>query len=302
MSIISVIQVCKNKDDIVQSSIDELVGVLEVLIIESGNPSWARNACAQKAQGDIILFLDDDSIIGQETILNYIETFKKDGVDVVGGPAIVRHCKRQGSFLSKLCASPFAFGPSRARYCAIGRKRWSNEGELILCNLAFRRSVFLESGGFNEGVYPGEENELLLRLKKNGVKMMYDPKLLTTRGMTSSTKLFLRKIHNYAYGRVVGTRSFSFLHVLPLIFLVMIALSLVWSGARWVLTLYAGVILWESWRLFSLRKSTFVKAVIVLPLIHLTYGVGMVRGLLFLFRQHRLRQFFYTGDGVNNFK
>ena len=62
----------------------------------------------------------------------------------------------------------FAFGPSRARYAKVGDLRESSEKELILCNLAACRGPMLELGGFNELLYPNEENALMDELQKRG--------------------------------------------------------------------------------------------------------------------------------------
>ena len=51
-------------------------------------------------------------------------------------------------------ASWLAFGPSRARYAAVGQARETSEKELILCNLLARRQAMLDLGGFNEALYP----------------------------------------------------------------------------------------------------------------------------------------------------
>ncbi len=74
-----------------------------------------------------------------------------------------------------------AFGPSCARYRKVGRPRATSEKELILCNLLARRDALLELGGFNEKLYPNEENALMDELQKRGGKLLYDPELIVYR-------------------------------------------------------------------------------------------------------------------------
>ena len=57
----------------------------------------------------------------------------------------------------------------------MGRVRATSEKELILCNLVARREAMLELGGFNEALYPNEENALMDELQKRGGKLIYDP-------------------------------------------------------------------------------------------------------------------------------
>jgi len=74
-----------------------------------------------------------------------------------------------------------AFGPSRARYYQVGAVRASSEKELILCNMLTRREATLELGGFDEALYPNEENALMDELQKRGGKLIYDPAVVAQR-------------------------------------------------------------------------------------------------------------------------
>ena len=98
-------------------------------------------------------------------------------------------------------ASWLAFGPSRARYAPVGQVRETSEKELILCNLMARREPLLELGGFNEALYPNEENALMDELQKRGGKLIYDPELLVHRRPRSSLRAFARMLMTYGRGR-----------------------------------------------------------------------------------------------------
>ena len=100
-----------------------------------------------------------------------------------------------------MLASWLAFGPSRARYAAVGQVRETSEKELILCNLLARRQAMLDLGGFNEALYPNEENALMDELQKRGGKLIYDPQLLVHRRPRSSLKSFARMLMTYGRGR-----------------------------------------------------------------------------------------------------
>ena len=85
-----------------------------------------------------------------------------------------------------------AFGPSRARYIPVGTPRPSGEKELILCNLLARRSSLLELGGFNEALYPNEENALMDELQKRGGQLWYDPEFVVQRRPTRLSAGFFK--------------------------------------------------------------------------------------------------------------
>ncbi len=121
-----------------------------------------------------------------------------------------------------MLASWLAFGPSRARYAAVGKVRETSEKELILCNLLARRQAMLELGGFNEALYPNEENALMDELQKRGGKLIYDPQLLVHRRPRSSLKSFAKMLMTYGRGRAEQFRlhptSGSALNFVPPLF------------------------------------------------------------------------------------
>src|SRR5581483_4021140 len=93
--------------------------------------------------------------------------------------------------------TPLAFSSSRARYKPVGRVRETSEKEIILCNQIARRSGFLDAGGFDESLYPNEENALMDDLQKKGGKLIYDPAFIVYRRPRPNLKSFLKMLMNY---------------------------------------------------------------------------------------------------------
>jgi GT2 family glycosyltransferase len=119
-------------------------------------------------------------------------------------------------------SSRFASGAVSARYRTQGSVRESSESELILCNLSVRRDLFLSHGGFDERLYPNEENELLDRMRLSGVKLLHDPDLAIRRSQRKSLRAFVRQIFGYGRGRGRQTfisRSVSLPTLVPFFFL-----------------------------------------------------------------------------------
>src|SRR5439155_5208753 len=135
-----------------------------------------------------------------------------------------------------------AFGPSRARYTTVGAVRQTSEKELILCNLVARRPAMLELGGFNEALYPNEENALMDELQKRGGKLVYDPNLLVYRRPRHSLKAFAKMLRTYGRGRAEQFRLHptfgSALNFVPPAFCVYLAAL----PAVWLLNGKAGLI------------------------------------------------------------
>ncbi len=175
---------------------------VEILLARGRQPSKQRNAALTQARGEIVYFLDDDSVPAAQNLLKAVEHFIDPEVQMVGGPNL---CPATAPPLERAFACTMgtwlAFGPSAARYRAKGAVRSSSEKELILCNLAARRATVLELGGFNEALYPNEENALMDEVQKRGRKLVYDPTFIVHRRPRSSLSAFIRMLRTYGRGR-----------------------------------------------------------------------------------------------------
>ena len=137
--------------------LDYPVDKLEVLIAEGNQPSRQRNEAAKKASGEILYFLDDDSLPASLNLKLLVAHYEDEAVAGVGGPSITPETDSfmQRCFGALLC-SPFGGGGIRNRYRRTGRIRETSERELILCNLSFRADIFKKMDGLNEELYPNE--------------------------------------------------------------------------------------------------------------------------------------------------
>src|SRR5204863_9086759 len=195
-------------------------------------PSVQRNAGLNAARGELVYFLDDDSVPRPSNLRRVVGHFNNPEVKMVGGPNC---CPPEAPALEQIFAlvlgSWLAFGPSRARYTPVGRKRDTSEKELILCNLVARRSALLELGGFNEALYPNEENALMDKLQKRGGRLLYDPEFVVYRRPRASLKAFAKMLMTYGRGRAEQFRLHptfgSALNFVPPLFCLYLAIGVV---------------------------------------------------------------------------
>jgi succinoglycan biosynthesis protein ExoA len=263
---------------------------LEILVARGRQPSVQRNTALRAARGELIYFLDDDSCPPPGNLRRAAAHFADPAVKMAGGPNL---CPADAPALEQVfalvLASWLAFGPSRARYWSVGQTRASGEKELILCNLLARRADLLELGGFNEALYPNEENALMDELQKRGGRLIYDPGLVVHRRPRRNLASFCRMLMTYGRGRAeqfrVNPTPGSALNFVPPLFCVYLAgvlplLALLGKLALVPLAFYALAVLLQTLALVPM--GGVMRSVAALPLIvltHVLYGVGFWRGL-----------------------
>ncbi len=261
---------------------------LEILVARGRQPSVQRNAALRAARGELIYFLDDDSMPAPANLSRALRAFSDPAVKMAGGPNV---CPPDAPALEQVFAlvlGSWAFGPSRARYTPVGAVRETSEKELILCNLLARRQAMLDLGGFNEALYPNEENALMDELQKRGGKLIYDPQLIVHRRPRPSLKAFAKMLMTYGRGRAEQFRAYrtwgSALNFVPPLFLLYLLLLPFASGLGSIrfapLAVYVLAVLAQAAALAS--KGRIAHSLGAIPLIALTpilYGLGVWRGL-----------------------
>jgi len=167
----------------------------EVFVAEGKCPSRQRNMAVTAASGDILCFLDDDSQVSPKFLQRMVRHYADPAVAAVGGPSLTPDTDStlQHSF-GMAFASVIGGGGMRNRYRQTGGVRATCDRELIFCNLSFRRDVFLSFGGFDERLYPNEENELMERIRRGGGLLIHDPELAINRSHRSTLKAFCRQL------------------------------------------------------------------------------------------------------------
>ncbi len=260
---------------------------LEILLARGKQPSVQRNAAIRAATGELIYFLDDDSLPLPENLRRAVDLFDSADVKMVGGPSI---CPPEAPAMEQTFAlvmgAWLAFFTSRARYRSVGQARATGEKELILCNLLARRDALMELGGFNEALYPNEENALMDELQKRGGKLIYDPRLLAYRRPRATLRAFCKMLLNYGRGRAEQFRLHPTLgsapnFVPPLFCLYLVAWPFLPALARWALAVYGAAVLVQALAIVPLRKLHWLPGICgLIAGSHILYGLGFWRGCL----------------------
>ncbi len=144
---------------------------------ENSGLSFSRTKGVELSSGEVIAFLDDDAIADPDWIGTLVEGYEQTDAIAVGGRMIPEWVAGRPSFL------PEEF------YWLIGAnyeerlEPWSEVRNTLGSNMSFRRTVFEEVGGFDEGVgltgdnqIQAEETELAMRMYDTfGKGMLYVP-------------------------------------------------------------------------------------------------------------------------------
>lgn len=150
--------------------------------------NFARNLAVQKATGDILAFIDDDVIVDrfwlrglQRSLTNHpdaaaftglvlpteLKTEAQISFEAIGGFEKAYETIRYGQSL-----------PGHPFYPCIGGKFGTG------CNMAFRRSVLVELGGFDEALDTGAalpgggDTDMLYRVVRAGYPLIYEPEFM----------------------------------------------------------------------------------------------------------------------------
>ncbi len=137
---------------------------VRVMLETKKGPACARQCGVDAAKGDIIAFLDADTIAPKNWLTQIVKHFQNHPrTIVVSGP----YSFNDINIVERLAS--YAFNFVNISLDHLFRKACRKGGALWGCNFAVRRTAIEKVGGFNTGIpFYGEDYELSLRLKEVG--------------------------------------------------------------------------------------------------------------------------------------
>ena len=145
--------------------------------------SAARNKGIKEAQGDLIVYIDDDALVDEwylRTIVDFMSAHKE--IDAIGGPIIPLYedtvePKWMTRYTKELLCGYLYFGEEERPFPG---ERYPGGG-----NAAYRAEVFEKVGLFNtalgrkgNGLLGSEEKDIFDKMKTQGMRFMYLPKMI----------------------------------------------------------------------------------------------------------------------------
>lgn len=265
----------------------------EVIVEYGTNASENRNKGIQKAKYDILCFLDDDAELPRDYLKKAEGFFKKySDTDVLGGPQLT---PKSDPFFAKVSGYVIEsfFGSSNMsnRYKKGKFTLDAKEFHITSANLFIKKSVFNKTSKFNIQLWPGEDPELICRLKKLGFKIAYSPDIIIYHKRRPTFTEFFKQFFNYGknyvnYKKRILKERISLLHWIPTFFtLYLILLPLLYYNSIILAVpfmLYVISILYFSLLIVKTKKhySAFPYLPFLYFSIHISYGLGLLRGLI----------------------
>jgi glycosyltransferase involved in cell wall biosynthesis len=153
-------------------------------------PAAARNLGINKARGNIVLFLDDDSLPTRDWLRATIEAWRKfPDFDGIGGCTLSQETDRLlcrvNTDIFNWYVRKYSFGD----YCNF----------LSTHNAGYKKSMLSKVGLFDERFKgaSGEDRDLNIKILKTGGKLRLDEKILVYHDRDLFLRSFLRKYYNY---------------------------------------------------------------------------------------------------------
>ncbi|MGQ9719532.1 MAG: glycosyltransferase [Nitrososphaerales archaeon] len=167
-------------------------------------PNLARNLGLKNAQGEIVSFIDGDCVAERDWIDLIVKEFNKDeSVGCVGGSVLIDGSAFLGEYMDNTL---FTIYPKYSQGGVLTDKDFQDHpfGKMrvpVGCNMAFRRNVLEELGGFRiRWRCPYDEIELFYRILHQGYKININPKILVHNIPRPSFLEMLRQVYLYGMG------------------------------------------------------------------------------------------------------
>lgn len=177
-----------------------------ILFAHSG-PAAARNYGIKISSGDIILFLDDDSLPVKTWFSSTKQAWQEyPDYDAIGGYIA---CERDDNIYCKVSCDFFNW--------YLKESLATGYAFLSTCNAGYKKNILKQVAGFNED-FPsasGEDRDLNIRIHRAGGRLRLDEKIIVYHEKGLNLKDFLKRHFNYGkaayiiYSKYPQQRHFS---------------------------------------------------------------------------------------------
>lgn len=255
----------------------------------SGRTAAALNNAIKNSNFDIIVRLDGHAIVDSNYIKNAVKTLVESGADNVGG---LMKAEGTNAFEKSVAAAMTSkFGVGNAPFHVGGK---SGEVDTVYLG-TFRKPALERVGYFDESFIRAQDWEMNYRIRKTGGKIWFNPDLVVSYRPRKNLLQLAKQYFEYGQWRKQVTKTYpetvSMRYLAPPITVsgliagfIMVLFSKIldinWLQIGWLAPLvYLTVILLAFLSIGSkIGLLSRVYLLLVLPTMHLSWGVGFLKG------------------------
>lgn len=180
--------------------------VLKIRKTNTNHPSLMRNIGAREAQGEFLVFLDDDTVIPSGWLKTCYRLLSGNPNNIICGPNN-DNSSNFGHSIANAIQSLYISEGSRTH--EVKQQREVDHHNVALSNCALNRKIFERIGGFNDEVdYYLDDTEFFYIAHKLGYKLIQYPELTVQHHCRSFPIAFLK--HKFFARKKIGYNVFFF--------------------------------------------------------------------------------------------
>ena len=264
-----------------------------IVLIEnpSGNTAIGRNLCIEQATGDMLMNYSGH-VITEKNLLSELALKLQSLPADVAGVGCSNLSPGKQNFVGEVSGVAFlSFMGGRnffSQNAVFPEERYTDH--LSFC--CYRKEAVQKVGGFDPEFWCGQDYELDIRLRKAGYRILYTPSTRVYHFKRDSVRSLWRQMYRYGIARAKMVKkhhdTLRFYHLLGPAFILgailILVLTLLGILPVWVIPalIVAYVLLSVVSTLQITRKpSIVVSSILFYLLIHVGYGAGFIRGVLY---------------------
>jgi len=244
----------------------------------TGKTAAGLNLAIATSNSPIIVRVDGHAKIPNNYLSLVVEILRTTGAVNVGGVMAAEGVTNFEIAVARAMRSPLGVGSSRFH-------TGGEAGEVDTVYLgAFRREAISAIGGFDERYTRAQDWELNYRLRKNGGKIYFDPRLQVTYRPRPNLRKLAKQYFQYGRWRRVVSRSHSgtinLRYLAPpfalIATLISLLLGLLINPIFYLPAAIYGFFLLISSVLISKSVREFISLVAIIPTMHFAWGAGFI--------------------------